>query len=172
MKAVCRHSVAELGLSPGHCSAVSINRLLVCSVNLALNTYLLFLGSLLLFIWFRFSSSEMHRITVVFQCPPCMLLPPVVSQRLMTLFTHCCHFQFIASRDLKIASSVADSHSSRLASHVHGVLSLSNFQSHLAPQVLDSYCVPFTVPRVTLLCCIIEHLMSFDDAVENLRMLL
>ena len=172
MKAVCRHSVAELGLSPGHCSAVSINRLLVCSVNLALNTYLLFLGSLLLFVWFRFSISEMHRITVVFQCPPCMLLPPVVSQRLMTLFTHCCHFQFIASRDLKIASSVADSHSSRLASHVHGVLSLSNFQSHLAPQVLDSYCVPFTVPRVTLLCCIIEHLMSFDDAVENLRMLL
>ena len=101
----------------------------------------------------------------------CALAFPVASRLLMTLFTHRRHFQFIASRDLKIPNPVAYSHSYCLASDMHGVLSLSNFPSYLAPLVLNLCCVLFTVPRATLLCCIIEHLMPFDDAVENLRML-
>lgn len=96
---------------------------------------------------------------------------PVVSQCLITLFTHCCHFQFIASRDLKIPNSVDYSHSYYLTSDMHGVLSLSKFQSYLTPLVLNLCCFLFTVPHATLLCYIIEHLMPFDDAVENLRVL-
>lgn len=62
---------------------------------------------------------------------------PVASQLLMTLFTHCRHFQFIAAWDLKTPNPVAYSHSYRLASDMRGVVSLSHFPSYLAPLVLD-----------------------------------